>query len=58
MYGRQTEAMLRHIQEIVNDWNDNGSQTVTSLPVWEVDNFRRWVFVAQSVPEIYREQDR
>jgi hypothetical protein len=36
--------------EITNDWNYDASCTLTSLPVWDLENFRRFIFVVQSVP--------
>jgi hypothetical protein len=33
----------------VNDWNYDGSCTLTSLAVWDVENFGCQNFVAQSV---------
>jgi hypothetical protein len=35
---------------ITNDWNYDVSCTLTSLPVWDFDIFKRLVFVVQSVP--------
>jgi hypothetical protein len=37
-------------KEIMNDWNYDVSCTLTSLPVWELENFKRLIFVVQSVP--------
>jgi hypothetical protein len=34
-----------------NDWNYGASCTLTSLPVWDFENFKRLVFVVQSVHE-------
>jgi hypothetical protein len=36
-------------KEIMNDWNYDASCTLTSLPVWDVENFKRLIFVVQSV---------
>jgi hypothetical protein len=36
-------------KEITNNWNYDASCTVTSLPVWDSENFKRLIFVAQSV---------
>jgi hypothetical protein len=35
--------------EITNNWNYDASCTLTSLPVWDLENFRCLVFVVQSV---------
>jgi hypothetical protein len=35
---------------ITNDWNCDASCTLTSLPVWGLENFKRLIFVAQTVP--------
>jgi hypothetical protein len=37
--------------EITNDWNYDASCTLTSLPVWDLENFKLLIFVAQSVPQ-------
>jgi hypothetical protein len=34
---------------ITNDWNYDASCTLTSLPVWDLDNFKRLIFVVQTV---------
>jgi hypothetical protein len=36
-------------KEIMNDWNYNTSCTLTSLPVLDLENFKRLIFVAESV---------
>jgi hypothetical protein len=36
-------------KEITNDWNYDVSYTLTSLPVSDLENFKRLFFVAQSV---------
>jgi hypothetical protein len=36
-------------KEITNDWNHDASCTLTSLPVWDLENFKRLIFVVQSV---------
>jgi hypothetical protein len=36
-------------KEIMNDWNYDASCTLTSLPVWDLENFKCLVFVVQSV---------
>jgi hypothetical protein len=38
-------------KEITNDWNYDASCTLTSLPVWDLENFKRLIFVVQSVHE-------
>jgi hypothetical protein len=40
-------------KEITNDWNCDASCTRTSPPVWYLENFKRWIFVARSVRERY-----
>jgi hypothetical protein len=40
-------------KEITNDWNYDASCTLTSLPVWDLENFKRLIFVVQSVPIYY-----
>jgi hypothetical protein len=35
---------------ITNDWNYDASCTLTSLPVWDLENLKRLVFVVLSVP--------
>jgi hypothetical protein len=37
------------LKEITKDWNYHASCTLTSLPVWDFVNFKRLIFVAQSV---------
>jgi hypothetical protein len=37
-------------KENTNDWNYDASCSLTSLPVWDLENFKRLIFVAQSVP--------
>jgi hypothetical protein len=36
-------------KEITNDWNYDASCMLTSLPVWDLERFKRLVFVVQSV---------
>jgi hypothetical protein len=36
-------------KEITNGWNYDASCALTSLPVSDVENFKRLIFVAQSV---------
>jgi hypothetical protein len=37
-------------KEITNNSNYDASCTLTSLPVWDLENFKRLIFVVQSVP--------
>jgi hypothetical protein len=37
-------------KEITNGWNYDASCTLTSLPVWDLENFKRLIFVVQTVP--------
>jgi hypothetical protein len=34
---------------ITNNWNYDASCTLTSLPVWDLENFKPLIFVVQSV---------
>jgi hypothetical protein len=36
-------------KEIAINWNYDASCTLTSLPVWDLENFKRLIFVVQSV---------
>jgi hypothetical protein len=36
-------------KEITNNWNYDASCTLTSLPAWDFENFKRLIFVVQSV---------
>jgi hypothetical protein len=36
-------------KEIRNDWNYNASCMLSLLPVWELENFKRLIFVVPSV---------
>jgi hypothetical protein len=36
-------------KEITNDWNYVARRTLPSVPVWDFENFRRLIFVVQSV---------
>jgi hypothetical protein len=38
-------------KEITNDSNYDASSKLTSLPVWDFENFKRLIFVVQSVHE-------
>jgi hypothetical protein len=39
-------------KEIMNDWNYYTSCALTSLLVWDSENFKRSIFVAQNVPPV------
>jgi hypothetical protein len=39
-------------KEIMKDWNYDASCMPTSLPVWDLENFKHLVFVVQSVQDI------
>jgi hypothetical protein len=36
-------------KEITNDWNYDDSCALSSLPVWDLENFKHLIFVLQSV---------
>jgi hypothetical protein len=36
-------------KEITNNWNCDASCSLTSLPVWDLENFKHLIFVVQSV---------
>jgi hypothetical protein len=38
-------------KKLTNNWNYDASCTVTSLPVWDFENFKRLNFVVQSLHE-------
>jgi hypothetical protein len=38
-------------KESTNNWNYDVSCTLTSLPVWDLKNFKRLIFIVQSVPK-------
>jgi hypothetical protein len=42
---------------ITNDWIYDASCTLTSLPVWDLENLKRWFFVVQSVHERFSERN-
>jgi hypothetical protein len=48
MEGREKPYMVKY-KAITNDWNYDVICTLTSLPVWDLENFKRLVFVVQSV---------
>jgi hypothetical protein len=37
-------------KELTNNWNYDANCKLTSLPVWDFENFKRLIFVVQSVP--------
>jgi hypothetical protein len=39
-------------KEITNSWNYDASRTVALLSVWDLENFKRLIFVVQSVPTV------
>jgi hypothetical protein len=39
--------------EITNNWKYDVSCTCITLPVWELENFKRKIFVAQSVQNVH-----
>jgi hypothetical protein len=48
MEGTEKPHMDKH-KEITSDWNYDASCTLTSLLVWDLENFKCLIFVAQSV---------
>jgi hypothetical protein len=48
MKGRVKLYMVKY-KAITNDWNYDASCTLTSLPVLDFENFKRLVFVVQSI---------
>jgi hypothetical protein len=48
MEGRQMPHMEKY-KGITNDWNYDASCTLTTLLVWDFENFKRLLFVVQSV---------
>jgi hypothetical protein len=48
MERREKPHMVKY-KAITNDWNYDASCTLTSLTVWDLENFKRLVFVVQSV---------
>jgi hypothetical protein len=53
MEGRE-KPQVDKFKEIMKDWNYDASCELTSLPVWDLENFKRLIFVAQSVhPFLY-----
>jgi hypothetical protein len=41
-------------KEITNNWNYDASCTLTSLPVWDLENFKSLIFTVQSVPTLLK----
>jgi hypothetical protein len=39
-------------KEVTNDWNYDASFMLTTLPVWDLENFKRLAFVVQSVQSL------
>jgi hypothetical protein len=56
MEGREKPHMVKY-KAITNGWNYDANCTLTSLPIWDLENFKRLVFVVQSVQfeQIFRE---
>jgi hypothetical protein len=48
MEGKEKPHMVKD-KAITNDWNYDARCTLTSLPVWDLENFKRVVFVVHSV---------
>jgi hypothetical protein len=48
MEGREKPHMDKY-KEITNDWNYDASYMLASLLVWDLENLKRLIFVAQSV---------
>jgi hypothetical protein len=46
MEGREKPHTDKY-KEVMNDWNYDASCTLTSLPVWGLENFKRLIFVAE-----------
>jgi hypothetical protein len=49
MEGRE-KPQTKNYKEVKNDWIYDASCMLTSLPVWDLENLKRLIFVAQSVP--------
>jgi hypothetical protein len=39
-------------KEITNNWNYDASCTVTSLPIWDLENLKRLIFIVQTVHNV------
>jgi hypothetical protein len=46
MEGGETPHVVKY-KAITNDWNYDASCTLTSLPVWDLEHFKRLVSVVQ-----------
>jgi hypothetical protein len=46
--GREKPRIDKY-KSITNDWNYDASCMLTSLPIWDLKNFKSLIFVAQSV---------
>jgi hypothetical protein len=53
MEGTEKPLMYKY-KEITNGWNYDASCTLTSLPVWDLENFKCLVFVVQSVHQAFK----
>ena len=42
----------------MNNWNENSSHLLTSLLVWDLENFRRLIFVAKSKSVSYLRRNK
>jgi hypothetical protein len=51
MEGREKPHMVKY-KAITNDWNYDASCTLTSFPVCDLKDFKRLVFVVQSVQTV------
>jgi hypothetical protein len=46
MVGRE-KRYADKCKEIKNDWNYYASCTLTSIPIWDLEHFKRLIFVAR-----------
>jgi hypothetical protein len=53
MEGRENLHVVKY-KAITNNCNYDASCTLTSLPVWDLENFKRLVFVVQSVLSYFK----
>jgi hypothetical protein len=51
MEGTEKQHMDKY-KEIMNDWNYDANCKLTSLLVWDIENFKCLIFVAQSVQDL------
>jgi hypothetical protein len=51
MDSREKPYMDRH-KEIMNDWYYDDSCMLTTLPLWNLKNFKHFIFVAQSIHKV------